>query len=317
MKTISQISSFIITLALLCSCTIFSSAESRWAELGIDASSTDNRVFDLADIYTDSEETELNQQIEKVKSLTGWDIGIVTNTLGVSQWDMQDIADDIYDYCGFGADTDNYSGALLVVDMNSRQFCISTCGTAIQGVNDRYMDKIYDSIEDCLRDGDNTGGAYEYVNGLADSFINSSLPKNTDDKGFVIDSEGNRWIVDGHGFDSSGNIKYQSFWQKWLAGLKITWLPTVIVLVIVLAVFLITLRHRYKNFGQGNSTAPEASERIALRNRSDVFVDKRVVVTKIPRNTGGGSGRSGGGGGSSTHTSSSGRSHGGGGGRGF
>lgn len=316
MKILSKISALAISLTLVCSCMIFTSAESRWAELGIDASNTDNRVFDLADIYTDSEEKKLNQQIEKVKSLTGWDIGIVTNTLGVEQWDMQTITDDIYDYCGFGKAEDNYSGALLVVDMNSRQFCISTCGNAIQGVNDDYMDKIYDSIEDCLRDSDNIGGAYEYVNGLADSFVNSSLPKNTDEKGFVIDGEGNRWIVDGHGFDKNGNVKYESFWHKWLAGLKVTWLPTLIFLVVVIAIFLITVRQKYKKFGQGNSTAPEAVERISLKNRNDVFVDKRVVVTKIPRNTGGSSGRSGGGG-SSTHTSSSGRTHGGGGGRGF
>lgn len=314
MKKLSKIPALLLSLTLLCSCVIISSAESRWAELGIDASNTDNRVFDLADIYTDSEETELNHQIEKVKSLTGWDIGIVTNTLGVSQWDMQDITDDIYDYCGFGKAENNYSGALLVVDMNSRQFCISTCGNAIQGVNDRYMDKIYDSIEDCLKDGDNIGGAYEYVNGLADSFIHSSLPKNTDEKGFVTDSQGNRYIVDGHGFDKNGNIKYESFWQKWLAGLKVTWIPTLVILVIVLAVFFVVLRQKYKKFGQGNSTAPEAVERISLKNKNDVFVDRRVVVTKIPRNTGGGSGRSGG---SSTHRSSSGRSHGGGGGRGF
>ena len=118
MKILSKISALAVSLTLVCSCMIFTSAESRWAELGIDASNTDNRVFDLADIYTDSEEKELNQQIEKVKSLTGWDIGIVTNTLGVEQWDMQAITDDIYDYCGFGKAEDNYSGALLVVDMN-------------------------------------------------------------------------------------------------------------------------------------------------------------------------------------------------------
>lgn len=316
MKILSKISAFALSLALACSCLIFVSAESRWAELGIDASVTENRVFDLAGIYTDSEETELNSQIEKVKSLTGWDIAIVTNTLGVEQWDMQDISDDIYDYCGFGSAENNYSGAILVIDMNSRQFCISTCGDAIQGVNDRHMNDIYDSIEDCLRDSDNIGGAYEYINGLANSYLESSLPKTVDDKGFVIDSEGNRWIVDGHGFDAKGNIKYQSFWHKWLAGLKVTWIPTLIVLVVALAIFFITLRQKYKKFGQGNSTAPEAVERISLKNRNDVFIDKRVIVTKIPRNTGGGSGRSGGGG-SSTHTSSSGRSHGGGGGRGF
>lgn len=315
MKRISKISAFAISLALMCSCFIFVSAESRWAELGIDASNTDNRVFDLADIYTDSQESELNQQIERVRSLTGWDIGIVTNTLGVDQRDMQSISDDIYDYCGFGKAEDNYSGALLVVDMNSRQFCISTCGLAIPGVSDYYIDRIYDSIEDCLRDGDNIGGAYEYLNGLADSYIHSSLPKNTDDKGFITDSEGNRWIVDGKGFDKNGNVKYESFWQKWLAGLKVTWIPTLVVLVAVLAVFLITVRQRYKKFGQGNSTEPESSKKINIKNQNDVFIDKHIVVTKIPRNTGGGSGRSGGG--SSTHTSSSGRSHGGGGGRGF
>lgn len=316
MKILSKISAFALSLTLVCSCMIFASAESRWAELGIDASATENRVFDLADIYTDSEEKEFNSQIEKVKSLTGWDIGIVTNTLGVEQWDMQDISDDIYDYCGFGSAENNYSGSILVIDMNSRQFCISTLGDAIQGVNDRHMDEIYDSIEDRLRDSDNIGGAYEYINGLANSYLESSLQKTVDDKGFVIDSEGNRWIVDGHGFDANGNIKYQSFWHKWLAGLKVTWIPTLIVLVVVLAIFFITLRQKYKKFGQGNSTAPEAVERISLKNRNDVFIDKRIVVTKIPRNTGGGSGRSGGGG-SSTHRSSSGRTHGGGGGRSF
>lgn len=289
-------------------------AQSRWEELDIDASSGDNRVFDLADIYSESEELQLNSHIEKIKSLTGWDIGIVTSTLGVSQWEMQDLADDIYDYCGFGYAEQNYSGTVLVIDMNSRQFCISTFGTAIAGVNDRYMDDIYDDIEDCLRDGDNLGGAYGYVNGLADSYIHSSLPKQTDSEGFIVDSEGNRYIADGHGFDANGNIKYNSFFEKWAAGLKVTWIPTLIVLVPAVSIFLIIVSRRYKRFGQGNSTAPEAQERITLKKSNDVFVDKRIVITKIPRNSGG-SGRSGGG--SSTHTSSSGRTHGGGGGRGF
>lgn len=313
-KALPHIASLALSLILICSCGFTAFAQSRWEELNIDASSTDNRVFDIANIYTDAEESELNRQIEKIKSLTGWDIGIVTNRLGVDQWDMQDIADDIYDYRSFGYAEDNYSGTVLVIDMSSRQFCISTYGSAIQGVNDRSMDDIYDNIEDCLRDEDNIGGAYAYINGLADSYLHSSLPKNVDDKGFVIDRNGNRYIADGHGFDQQGNIKYSSFLAKWIAGLKITWLPTVILLVIVLSVFFIAVRQRYKKFGQGNSTAPESVEKINIINRNDTFIDKRVVITRIPRNTGG-SGRSGGG--SSTHRSSSGRSHGGGGGRGF
>lgn len=314
-KTLSSAAALAVSLFIIIFSEISVFAESRWEELNIDALNTKNRVFDLADIYSDSEEKTLNEEIKKISVLTGWDIGIVTHTLGVNEDEIVALSDDIYDYCGFGAGTSDFSGTIFVIDMNSRNYCVSTCGSAIEGINDSQIDELYDDISENLSDNDYVGGAYAYIKGLEKSYLTGKLNKNTDSQGFVLDSQGNRYIVDGHGFDNNGNIKYENFWQKWLAGLKVTWIPTIVILVIVLAVFFIVLRKKYKKFGQGNSTAPEAVERISLKNSSDVFVDKRVVVTKIPRNTGGGSGRSGGG--SSTHTGSSGRIHGGGGGRSF
>ena len=317
-KTVSSAAAIVMSLFIVLFSGLSVSAESRWDELNIDASSTENRVFDLADIYSDADEKKLNEEINKISVLTGWDIGIVTHKLGVTEKEIEALADDIYDYCGFGADTSDFSGAIFVLDMNSRKYCVSTCGTAIKGVNDTQINNIYDDISENLADKDYVGSAYAYIDGLEKSYLTGNLTKNTDSQGFVLDSQGNRYIADGHGFDKDGNIKHTSFFGKWLSGLKVTWLPTLIVLVLVIVGFLLGVRKNYKKFGQSNSTANEAIQRLSLRNRSDKLIDKKLVVTKIQTNSNSSSssGRSSSSG-SSTHTSSSGRTHGGGGGRSF
>lgn len=144
------------------------------------------RLVDGADILTDSEEAELLQNLDTVSEKHSFDVVIVTvETLNGSGMTIAEFADDLYDYNNFGFG-DKGDGILLLVDMDGREWFISTSGYGMTAFNDDGWQYIGKQIEPILGDG-NYYRAFETFIVLCDDFLvqaengeaytNSTLPR--------------------------------------------------------------------------------------------------------------------------------------------
>ena len=114
-----KIVSYLLLLILLVSVTLpaYGTEEPR------------DQVVDYAGLLTNEEEENLQQWIREYAADLQLDIVIVT-TYGTDGKGVQAYADDFYDLNGYGYGSSN-SGILLLLDMESREWYMSTCGDAI------------------------------------------------------------------------------------------------------------------------------------------------------------------------------------------
>ena len=119
------------------------------------ASANAPRVVDQADLLSSDEEAALSREIQQMQGELNLDIVIVT-TYGTGSKSVQAYADDYYDNNGYGYGEDN-SGILLLLDMDAREWYMSTCGEAIQIFSDNDLDELGEEIVDYLSDGDYYG----------------------------------------------------------------------------------------------------------------------------------------------------------------
>ena len=112
-------------------------------------------VVDDADLLSSDQEASLEREIMNLQNELSLDIVIVT-TYGTGSKSIQAYADDFYDNNGYGYGEDD-SGILLLLDMESREWYISTCGEAIQIFSDRDLDDLGEEIVDDLSDGNYYG----------------------------------------------------------------------------------------------------------------------------------------------------------------
>lgn len=107
------------------------------------------KVYDYADLLTDSEEKKIYNQVIEYIDKTDLDLVIVT----VSDYDKticngdctRTYADDFYDYNEFGVGS-RHSGVLFLVDMKTRTVYMTTTGDAMDMYSDYRIEKIMDSI---------------------------------------------------------------------------------------------------------------------------------------------------------------------------
>ena len=81
------------------------------------------RVFDQADLFLEEEEKELQQAIDALREKMDMDAAVVTAEENPGS--AQAYADDFYEAHGFGTGS-GHDGALLLIDMDNRELCIST-----------------------------------------------------------------------------------------------------------------------------------------------------------------------------------------------
>lgn len=123
-------------------------------------------IVDNADLLTSREEKNLEELAREIRDAHEMDVVIVTvDSLGGKS--AQDYADDFYDYNGYGIGGD-YSGVLLLIDMGSRQWHISTCGSAIKAISDRDVNALFDAMADDLSAGEYYRAFKAYLNALSD-----------------------------------------------------------------------------------------------------------------------------------------------------
>lgn len=124
----------------------------------VDAS---EKIYDFADLFSDEEEQNLYEQAMNFIEKKNLDIVIVTIDENNKSSSMA-YADDFYDYNDFGIGED-YSGILLLIDMDTRNIWISTTGEAIKKYTDSKIDDILDEIQPYAKKANYYDCAKEFI----------------------------------------------------------------------------------------------------------------------------------------------------------
>ncbi|MBE6923061.1 MAG: hypothetical protein E7465_07780 [Ruminococcaceae bacterium] len=274
--------SFLLLLSLLIS-------------LSVTAFATDTDapwVVDNAGLLTSEEQSYLTQQIQTLRSELELEIVIVT-TYGTDGKGVQAYADDFYDINGYGYGDTN-SGILLLLDMDAREWYMSTCGDAIYIFTDYGLDRLGQTILPWLSSG-NYYEAFQY-------WLND-LPE-------YVEAYRNHAPIDGYvqpdDYESPYGdevVYYDDFAIE-------NPFPIALIIGLVAAAITILVMRGKMNTAKFQSGATDYLKdgSFHLRRRSDMFLYSRVTKTPRPKDTSSG-------GGSSVHRSSGGVSHGGRGGR--
>lgn len=110
------------------------------------------RVIDKANILTEAEEASLEATIRRLGVHYGFDAVILTVTSSLSDSSAERYADDYYDQGCYGYGP-NHDGILILVDMGSRAYHLSTTGRAIQVLTDKRLDKLVGTFQGSLSAG--------------------------------------------------------------------------------------------------------------------------------------------------------------------
>ena len=277
-----KISSLLIILLLLLSLTLpalASQSQDRW-------------VLDFAGLLSEDEIDSLNTYIQTNRDQLELEMVIVT-TYGTGSKNIQQYADDFYDENGFGYGETN-SGILLVLDMEAREWYMSTCGDAIYIFTDYSLDQMGEAILPWLSNGEYYDAFRVWLASMND----------------YVEAYRNHAPIDGYvqpdAYDSPYGeeiVYYNDFHIE---------NPFPIALIIGLVAALVTIfvmRSRMNTAKLQKNAGNYVKEgSFHLRQHSDRFLYSRVTRQPRPKQTSSG-------GGSSVHRSSGGVRHGGRGGR--
>ena len=236
----------------------------------IDAS---EKVYDFADLFTDSEEESLYEDITEYINSYNMDLAVVTIDDN-NKLNSQEYAQDFYDYNDFRT-----NGVLFLIDMDTREIYMTTTGSAIEMYNDYRIDQILDSVYYYVSSGDYYDATSSFIDEVS-YYASIGLP---DDNNYGYSDE----VV---------------FADIFLTCFLIALVVTVIIMVILVM----------KNRMVRKATSSReylVKETMQINHVSESFLG--AFVSKVRRSHD--SGSSGGGGGSSISSGSSGVSHGGGG----
>lgn len=269
-----------VLFLLVCFLPVFLSDQTLAAE--IPETRQKPLVVDEAELLTPQEEESLLARLEEISERQKCDVALVTvNSLDGKT--IRNFADDFFDYNGYGWGSAD-DGLILVVDMKTRQWWISTHAYAITAFTDAGIDYIGDKISSGLSSGNYANAFFKYAS-LCDDFLTEAR------KGTPYDT---------------GHLPKEK--------------PGVLMLLLALGIggvagliVVTVMRSQLKNVkAQESAQNYMTRDGLRLSEERDLFMYSKTHRTARPKDTGGSSSSSSG---SSTHTSSSGRSHGGGGGR--
>lgn len=235
------------------------------------------RVQDLADLLSDSEETALLKKLNELSERQKMEVVVLT-TDTLEGLTPREYTDDIYDYCGFGYG-ENRDGLLLLISMEDSDWYISTCGYGITAFTDAGIQYIGEQIKEYLSAGD-FSTAFDKFAGLCDDFITQART--------------------GDPYDLH-NLPREP--------LPLIWIPISIAVGACLSSLIVgSMKAKLKTVRfQSAARNYMKSGSLNITESRDLFLYSTVTRTEKPKNDSSG--------GSSTHTSSSGTTHGGGGGK--
>lgn len=287
MKKLTSVLLVLLLLASLCVCAAATGSDTPL-------------IVDNAGVLTSEQVDDLTQTASDLRDLYEMDVVIVV-VADLDGKSAQDYADDYYDYNGYGIG-DDYSGMLLLIATESRDWWISTCGEAIYVLTDYGIESIFSDFSGYLSVNDYYHAFETYLDCLPEYF-------DAYYSGNPIDGYSGNYS--GPGSYTPGDADDTVYYEDDSFGIfEILFSLVAGCVVAGIAVLIMS--------AQMNTKLPQNSARnylnqssYQLHGHSDMFLYSNV--TKVRRESSSSSGS--GGGGSSTHRSSSGRSHGGGGGK--
>ena len=239
-------------------------------------------IVDSAGILSAAELSALTAKAEDVSIRYSCDVTVVF-VRGYSGSSIMSYTDNFFDFNGYGYGTTE-DGVMLLVDVQGREYWISTSGFGIDAFTDAGQLYLKDLFVSCLSDGDWSGAADRFISGC-ERFLRQARNGAPYDVGNMPRNIFNPFAL-------LGDIGL---------GLLIGGLP-------------LTRAKREMENVQLKCDAGEYIRGMApqLTHKNDVFLGSNITRVPIPRDTGDTHGGSGGG--SSIHVSSSGHTHGGSGG---
>lgn len=218
--------------------------------LNTPAVNAEEKIYDFADLYTDSEEKDLYNEVNSYIQSYNMDLVIVTINRN-NKSSPQEYADDFYDYNYFGI-SNNRDGVLFLIDMQNREIYMSTTGTAIEMYNDYRINEALDSVYTYMSDEDYYEGTSNYIDIIKD-YAASGYPNNS-----TISNKGDR------------------------PSLITTMLVSLIITIIIMGILI------SKNKMVRKATTAEEylnKESVNIKNISDILVSSNTTKQKIEHNT--------------------------------
>ena len=130
-------------MLLLAFCMLFSAVPVYAAE---------QRVFDYADLISETDEQEMQLWAEDFQANWGMDLAFLT-TYDTEGKSVREYGADFYVEQNLGLG-ETYDGVIFVLDMGTREGQILTCGKAIDIYTDYYIDQMWENVVAYLSDGD-------------------------------------------------------------------------------------------------------------------------------------------------------------------
>ncbi len=266
----------IIPLILIFSLLLFS----------VNVSAKMPNVVDNADVLNTHEENLLTEKISQIQDNYKFEVVIVT-TEDLQGKSTQDYADDFYDENGYGLDSE-YSGALLLIDMGTSSWYVSTTGFGMDAIDQGGFYYIEQDMLPYLSQRDFYSAFDTYIS-ICQELLEYEI------NGYEVPLE-----------------KYEETYNYYNNSVEVTTadiiLISVIIGIIVAFISVLVMKSKLKTVKSKVNAADYVRQgSLNLTHSSEHFLYRNVTRTKRQSNNS----SSGGG----THVSSSGRTHGGGGGR--
>lgn len=138
------------------------------ASLILPVSADSPLVMDYARVMSTTDAADLEVRCRELQSTYGLDVVILTAPK-LYDVPIQTFADDFYDNNGYAED-----GVLFLLDMGGRQWYISTAGSAIEGLSDRDLTKIEDTVIPYFSEGRYYAGFSKFLNLLPGLLTNDT-----------------------------------------------------------------------------------------------------------------------------------------------
>lgn len=255
----------------------------------------DQSILDHAGLFTDADVQKMQTFIQRIEDKHQVDMVILTTNevpddYSEEMWRIRSFADDFYDQGGYGMGED-FSGMLILLDMNNRALWLSTGGVMIEYINDSREESILDAGYTDLRMS-NYGSAMIYMLARVEYYMDKGREEGT----FLYDEVTGQRL--------SGIYNALTTAEQGVAALA--------GIAVAFMVYM-SVGGSYSLIGSTYSYDRGSNAAVSFTRDDEVFV--RQFTRRTPRSTGSSSGGSSGGrsGGSGVHRSSGGRSHGGGG----
>lgn len=252
---------FVLALCVITAIPAFASENEDYA-----------RVEDKASLLSESELEALSLKLDEISKRQKLDVIIVTVD-GLDGAYVRDYADDYYDYHGFGYGSD-HDGILLLISLEERDWCISTCGYGITAFTDAGCNYIADKIKPELSSGSYASAFTEFAD-LCDDFITKAHS--------------------GESYDN-GNLPREPLSSAWIV-------ISLLIGFVIAKIVVSGMKNKLKTVRakvEANSYVIDGSMNVT--ENSDLFLYHTVTRTAKEKESSSGS---------STHTSSSGTTHGG------